>query len=144
MFNILSFQSDQHGMVAGLCGAECCRATILTSTTEEPPSCFYCKFYIICVSISVKPAAKWEAYHSPPSSVEVKNVWIFTSTSPHFFMMWCLSKQWQCRLLLAFVFCRNILSLLYGVAFWSWTALLSGNLFSFETVTVLLSYFKTE
>ena len=107
MFNILSFQSDQHGMVAGLYDAEYCRATILTSTTEESPSCFYCRFYLIYVSISVKPAAKWEADHSPPSSFEVKNVWIFTSTSPHLFMMWCLTKQCQCRLLLPFVFCRN-------------------------------------
>jgi len=29
-----------------------------------------------------------EADHSPPSSVEVKNVWSYTSIPPHVFMSW--------------------------------------------------------
>jgi hypothetical protein len=31
-----------------------------------------------------------EADHSPPASAEVKKMGIYTSTSPHFFMAWCL------------------------------------------------------
>jgi hypothetical protein len=34
-----------------------------------------------------------EADHSPPSSVEVKNVWSYTYTSPYVFMAWCLVKR---------------------------------------------------
>jgi hypothetical protein len=31
-----------------------------------------------------------EADHSPPTSAEVKNKWIYTSTPPYAFMSWCL------------------------------------------------------
>jgi hypothetical protein len=34
-----------------------------------------------------------EADHSPPSSAEVKRIWIHTSTSPWVLMAWCLIKQ---------------------------------------------------
>jgi hypothetical protein len=34
-----------------------------------------------------------ESYHSPPSSVEVKNTWSYTFTPPHVFMAWCLVKH---------------------------------------------------
>jgi hypothetical protein len=39
---------------------------------------------------------KWlghEDDHSPPSSVEVKNVRSYTSTSPHTFIQWYLVKH---------------------------------------------------
>jgi hypothetical protein len=38
-------------------------------------------------------AAGSEANHSPPSSVEAKNVWSCTSTPPFLFMAWCLIKH---------------------------------------------------
>jgi hypothetical protein len=31
-----------------------------------------------------------EAEHSPPTSAEVKKMWLYTSTPPYAFMMWCL------------------------------------------------------
>jgi hypothetical protein len=34
-----------------------------------------------------------EADHSPPSSVEVKNAWSYTSTHQYVFMAWCLVKH---------------------------------------------------
>jgi hypothetical protein len=34
-----------------------------------------------------------EADHSLPSSVEVKNAWIYTSTPPYVFMAWCSVKK---------------------------------------------------
>jgi hypothetical protein len=34
-----------------------------------------------------------EAGHSPPSSDEVKNAWIYTYNYPYIFTLWCLSKQ---------------------------------------------------
>jgi hypothetical protein len=34
-----------------------------------------------------------EADHSPPSSVEVKNAWSYTSTPQYIFMAWCLVKH---------------------------------------------------
>jgi hypothetical protein len=33
-----------------------------------------------------------EADHEPPSSVEVKNAWSYTSTSQHAIMAWCSVK----------------------------------------------------
>jgi hypothetical protein len=39
---------------------------------------------------------KWpgsEADHSPPSSAEVKNAWIYTSTPQYAFTAWCLVKH---------------------------------------------------
>jgi hypothetical protein len=36
---------------------------------------------------------KREADHSPPSSVELKNAWSYTSTSPYVFMAWYLVKH---------------------------------------------------
>jgi hypothetical protein len=33
---------------------------------------------------------KREADHSPPTSAEVKNMWIYTSTPPYVFVAWCL------------------------------------------------------
>jgi hypothetical protein len=36
---------------------------------------------------------KWpgrEADHSPPASAVVKKIWIYTSTPPYAFMVWCL------------------------------------------------------
>jgi hypothetical protein len=75
VFNIPSFQSDQHGMLQDCAMLNAVGLPYLrTSTTEEPSSRFYFKFYSIYISLSVKPAAKWEADCSPPSSVEVKNV----------------------------------------------------------------------
>jgi hypothetical protein len=34
-----------------------------------------------------------EAYHSPPSSAEVKNAWSYTSTPQYVIMVWCLFKH---------------------------------------------------
>jgi hypothetical protein len=34
-----------------------------------------------------------KAYHSPPSSAEVKNAWSYTSTPQYIFMTWCLVKH---------------------------------------------------
>jgi hypothetical protein len=34
-----------------------------------------------------------EADHSPPSRLEVKNAWRYTSTPPYIFMAWCLIKH---------------------------------------------------
>jgi hypothetical protein len=34
-----------------------------------------------------------EANHSPPTSVEFKNAWSYTSTLPHVFMSWYLIKH---------------------------------------------------
>jgi hypothetical protein len=34
-----------------------------------------------------------EADHSPPSSAEVKNAWVYTTTPPYFFKAWCLVKH---------------------------------------------------
>jgi hypothetical protein len=31
-----------------------------------------------------------EADHSPPTSVQVKKTWTYTSTPPYVFMAWCL------------------------------------------------------
>jgi hypothetical protein len=45
---------------------------------------------------SFSPALKWperEADHSPPSSVEVKNVWSRTFIPEYLFMVWCLIKH---------------------------------------------------
>jgi hypothetical protein len=39
---------------------------------------------------------KWlgcEANHSPPSTADIKNAWIYSSTPPNTFMMWCLINQ---------------------------------------------------
>jgi hypothetical protein len=33
-----------------------------------------------------------EADHSPPTSAEVKNTWIYTSIPPYVSMAWCLAK----------------------------------------------------
>jgi hypothetical protein len=38
-------------------------------------------------------AAGHEADHSPPSSAEVKNAWIYTSTPQYVFMAWCSVKH---------------------------------------------------
>jgi hypothetical protein len=39
-----------------------------------------------------------EGHHLPPSSVEVKNAWSYTSSPPYVFMAWCLVKQgMSCR-----------------------------------------------
>jgi hypothetical protein len=35
-----------------------------------------------------------DAVHSPPSSADVKNVWSYTFTPSHSFMVWHLIKQW--------------------------------------------------
>jgi hypothetical protein len=34
-----------------------------------------------------------EADNSPPSSVEIKNTWSYTSTPPYVFMAWCLIQH---------------------------------------------------
>jgi hypothetical protein len=34
-----------------------------------------------------------EADHSPPSSAEINNAWIYTSTPKYVFMAWCLVKH---------------------------------------------------
>jgi hypothetical protein len=34
-----------------------------------------------------------EADHSPPSSVEVKNMWSYTASLPYAFRAWCLVKH---------------------------------------------------
>jgi hypothetical protein len=43
-----------------------------------------------------------EADHSPPTSAESKNAWMYTSIPRYFFMAWCLVKH------------RDILSNLYA------------------------------
>jgi hypothetical protein len=43
------------------------------------------------LSLGVKRPVR-EADLSPPSSVEVKNAWNYTSTPPYVFMAWCLVK----------------------------------------------------
>jgi hypothetical protein len=43
-------------------------------------------------SLGVKQPGR-EANHSPPSSVEVKNSWSYTSTPQCVFMAWCLVKH---------------------------------------------------
>jgi hypothetical protein len=53
--------------------------------------------------VSTQPPIQWdfpgvkqpgrEADHSPPSSVEVKNIWSYTSTQPYVFMAWYLVKR---------------------------------------------------
>jgi hypothetical protein len=40
----------------------------------------------------VKRAGR-EAEHSPPSSAEIKNAWIYTSIPQYAFMAWCLVKH---------------------------------------------------
>jgi len=35
----------------------------------------------------------YKAYHSSPSSAEVKNTWSYTSTSPQDSLEWCLIKR---------------------------------------------------
>jgi hypothetical protein len=34
-----------------------------------------------------------KADHSPPASAEVKKMWLYTSTPPYAFMVWCLIKH---------------------------------------------------
>jgi hypothetical protein len=41
-----------------------------------------------------------EADHSPPTSAEVKKMWLYTSTPPYAFMAWCLISEAQGRLCL--------------------------------------------
>jgi hypothetical protein len=39
------------------------------------------------------PGGKWqgrEADHSPPTTAEIKKMWIYTSTPPYAFMAYCL------------------------------------------------------
>jgi hypothetical protein len=45
------------------------------------------------VSFPVVKRPERETDHSPPSSVEVKNAWSYTSTSQYVFMAWCLVKH---------------------------------------------------
>jgi hypothetical protein len=40
----------------------------------------------------VKQAGR-EADHTPSPSAEVKNEWMYTSSSPYIFMAWCLVKN---------------------------------------------------
>jgi hypothetical protein len=68
-----------------------------------------CKNFLFCKSLrlalgSTQPPIQWvpgalssgvkrpgrEAEHSPATSVEVKKMWIYTSTLPYAFMAWCL------------------------------------------------------
>jgi hypothetical protein len=44
------------------------------------------------LSLGVKRPRR-EADHLPPSSVEVKNAWSYTSTPQYVFMAWCLVKH---------------------------------------------------
>jgi hypothetical protein len=49
------------------------------------------------------PVVKWlgrEPDHSPPTSDEVKKIWIYTSTLPYAFMAQCLSSYTQGQLYL--------------------------------------------
>jgi hypothetical protein len=39
-----------------------------------------------------------EGDHSPPASAEVKKMWIYTSTSPYAFMVYCLIGEAQVQL----------------------------------------------
>jgi hypothetical protein len=55
---------------------------------------------------STKPPIQWapgvlspglkgavhEYYHSPPTSDEVKKMWVYTSTPPYVYMAWCLNR----------------------------------------------------
>jgi hypothetical protein len=53
-----------------------------------------------------------EADHSPPSSVEVKNAWSYTSTPQYVFMAWCLVKHrdnFTFYLVVQYISCVNIL-----------------------------------
>jgi hypothetical protein len=43
------------------------------------------------ISLGVKRPGR-EADYSPPSSVEAKNAWSYTSTTQYVFMAWCLIK----------------------------------------------------
>jgi hypothetical protein len=45
------------------------------------------------ISLGVKRPDR-EADHSPPSSAEVTNAWIYTSTPKNDFVAWCVSQQW--------------------------------------------------
>jgi hypothetical protein len=44
------------------------------------------------LSLKIKRPGR-EAYHSPPSSAEVKNAWSYTSTPQYACMAWCLVKH---------------------------------------------------
>jgi hypothetical protein len=44
-----------------------------------------------------------EAYHSPPSSAEVKNARSYTSTPQYAFMAWCLVKHRDNNFTLTFI-----------------------------------------
>jgi hypothetical protein len=46
-------------------------------------------FYELFFSTEVKTLGH-EADNSPPTNAEVKNTWIYTSTPPYIFMVYCL------------------------------------------------------
>jgi hypothetical protein len=45
---------------------------------------------------ALSPGVKRQVYesdNSPPSNAELKNAWIYISTTPYVLMMWCLIKH---------------------------------------------------
>jgi hypothetical protein len=65
-------------------------------TTFSLSVCHYTELQCLCItyspsshvphSMQCSPCSSSEADHSPPTNVEVKNMWIYTSTSPYAFM----------------------------------------------------------
>jgi hypothetical protein len=52
--------------------------------------------HIQCMQGTFSPNVKWlgcEANHSPPSTADIKNAWIYSPTPPHTFKVWCLINQ---------------------------------------------------
>jgi hypothetical protein len=57
-----------------------------------------------------------ETDHSPPSSAEVKNTWIFTSTPPYAFTAWCLVNHTD-KFTFTFI-ARGFVSAIYNPVQW--------------------------
>lgn len=77
----------------------------------QPPVQWYRGYFVRC------NAASRRTNHSPPSSVEVKNSWSYTSTSTYVFITWCLIK-YKGKLYLYL----NSLFIFYSCAFLSFTS----------------------
>jgi hypothetical protein len=59
------------------------------------------------VSGALSLRIKWtgsEAYHSPPSSAKIKNVWSYISTPQYAIMAWCLVKKHRDKLYFTFIY----------------------------------------
>jgi hypothetical protein len=69
------------------CGQECLLLHVVQTGSGAPPS------LLSNGSGSSSPWVKWpgrEAGHSPPTSTEVKKMWIYIATPPYTFMAYCL------------------------------------------------------